>query len=526
MLDRIQKYLPSSLEYNAERTAFIGLAGCVSLALISIASSQILLAVALVASVCAPSFKKEYFPLMRRILLPLVIFFAWTILTALTAPNITLALTSIKKFYLFLIIPLVPLIARGQNRLWWIYKAIFTVAAFSSIVGIGQFFLNTRSPNPLHWMFTFISQWWFFLPLSIVCLWTLACFLIALQKKWALTVSGKFSLTLLFPLVPIFMRRQKRLSSIYTAVFAIALISSIVGISLRFTDIKGNDLLHRICGLVSHWMTYSGLLMLALILLIAYGLRAKWRRFFLWVPVAALISLAIALSLTRNTMLGVYIGIFVIIALALFFEKKKRFTVFFVSYILLSAVLYFSAPVSMKQRFRSGLDPEDTTTRTRIELVDTSLRMIKDNLWFGVGGPDNVYQEALKYRNHNEFPDWLYQHMHDNFLQITAEKGIPGLLIWLWLMVQFAWDSLRTYRFARSDSFPLGEESRWEATLVSSAALGSWAALMAAGLFEYNFGDSEVLTLFLFIMSAPYAYSREITETTGKSSDRTAISNA
>ena len=108
MLDRIQKYLPSSLEYNAERTAFIGLAGCVSLALISIASSQILLAVALVASVCAPSFKKEYFPLMRRILLPLVIFFAWTILTALTAPNITLALTSIKKFYLFLIIPLVP----------------------------------------------------------------------------------------------------------------------------------------------------------------------------------------------------------------------------------------------------------------------------------------------------------------------------------------------------------------------------------------------------------------------------------
>jgi len=24
---------------------------------------------------------------------------------------------------------------------------------------------------------------------------------------------------------------------------------------------------------------------------------------------------------------------------------------------------------------------------------------------------------------------------------------------------------------------------------------------------EYNFGDSEVLTLFLFIMSAPYAFS-------------------
>ena len=526
MLDRIQRYLPSSLENSAEKTAFIGLAGCVSLALISIASSQILLAVVLVASVFMPSFNKESFSLMRRILLPLVIFFAWTILTVLMAYNIPLALTSIKKFYLFLIIPIVPLIARGQNRLWWIYKAIFTVAVFSSTVGIGQFFLNTQAPNPLQRMFTFISHWWFFLPLSIFCLWTMVCFLITLQKKWALTVCNKLPLALLFPLVPLFMRRQKGLSPIYAAIFTVALISSIVGISLRFTDIKGNDLLHRICGLVSHWMTYSGLLMLALILLIAYGIRAKWRRFFLWVPVAALISLAIALSLTRNTMLGVYIGIFVIIALALFLEKKKRFIIFFMGYILFSAVLYFSAPASMKQRFRSGLDPEDTTTRTRIELADTSVRMIKDNLWFGLGGPDNVYEEALKYRNHNEFPDWLYQHMHDNFLQIAAEKGIPGLLIWLWLMVQFAWDSLRTYRFARSDSFPLGEESRWEATLVSSAALGSWAALMIAGLFEYNFGDSEVLTLFLFIMSAPYAYSREITETMAKSSIRTGISNA
>jgi len=29
---------------------------------------------------------------------------------------------------------------------------------------------------------------------------------------------------------------------------------------------------------------------------------------------------------------------------------------------------------------------------------------------------------------------------------------------------------------------------------------------MIAGMAEYNFGDSEVLTLFLFIVSAPYAF--------------------
>ena len=60
MLKKIGAYIPSSLESAWEKTAFIGLAGCVSLALVSIASSQILLALALVAS--ARSVK----PVLRR----------------------------------------------------------------------------------------------------------------------------------------------------------------------------------------------------------------------------------------------------------------------------------------------------------------------------------------------------------------------------------------------------------------------------------------------------------------------------
>ena len=33
--------------------------------------------------------------------------------------------------------------------------------------------------------------------------------------------------------------------------------------------------------------------------------------------------------------------------------------------------------------------------------------------------------------------------------------------------------------------------------------------LFLAGLFEFNFGDSEVLMVFLFLVSAPYALSNE-----------------
>lgn len=42
--------------------------------------------------------------------------------------------------------------------------------------------------------------------------------------------------------------------------------------------------------------------------------------------------------------------------------------------------------------------------------------------------------------------------------------------------------------------------------MAATAALACWAALMISGLFEYNFGDSEVLALFLFFVAAPYAF--------------------
>jgi hypothetical protein len=35
------------------------------------------------------------------------------------------------------------------------------------------------------------------------------------------------------------------------------------------------------------------------------------------------------------------------------------------------------------------------------------------------------------------------------------------------------------------------------------------AAIMVAGLFEYNFGDSEILMLLLVVSALPYALARE-----------------
>jgi hypothetical protein len=44
---------------------------------------------------------------------------------------------------------------------------------------------------------------------------------------------------------------------------------------------------------------------------------------------------------------------------------------------------------------------------------------------------------------------------------------------------------------------------------LAAGGLACLAAMLAAGLFEYNFGDSEFLMLFLVLVTLPYAAERQ-----------------
>lgn len=422
-IQTIRKSLPPSLQSGSELFTFLALAGSISTVLVSIAASQILLAAAIIGSVWILRKNKGAVSPGMQILLPLIAFMIWTLLAIFLSPDVILGLRGTKKFFLYLIIPIAPILARGYGKVSWIYKSVFLFAAISSLKGLAQFIAN---PN--------------------------------------------------------------------------------------------RDLLHRITGFMSQWMTYSGLLMLVLVLLVAYAFRNGIRKHTWIIPLSLFVIVALALSLTRNSWMGAIAGIIVLVMI-----KRPRAIVYLG---VLIALLYVLSPGVIKDRVKSIVDTSDP--RSHVYL--TGLHLIQKNPWFGVG-PKNVNVEALKYRDEKNFPDWLkrslelfstqskyaeqekefpgwlYQHMHNNFLQIAAETGIPGMLLWLWFMCRLAWDAWGCYRFARSDLFPGDNDLRNEAIMASTAALGAWTALMVAGIFEYNFGDSEVLTLFLFIMSAPYAFA-------------------
>jgi O-antigen ligase len=124
------------------------------------------------------------------------------------------------------------------------------------------------------------------------------------------------------------------------------------------------------------------------------------------------------------------------------------------------------------------------------------IEIIKDYPIFGTG-PDTVdivYQDP-KYTLSEEARKNV--HLHNNILQTAAERGIPTLLAWLTFI---ALVSITLFKLLRNKD-PTNRS-------FTVAALAAVLGLFTAGLFEYNFADSEITALFLYIITIPYLLSR------------------
>ena len=127
--------------------------------------------------------------------------------------------------------------------------------------------------------------------------------------------------------------------------------------------------------------------------------------------------------------------------------------------------------------------------------------MVADHPLTGVG-PGMVPRLADKYRSHREFPDWLYQHLHNSPLQIGAEMGVITLMVWfsIWMFL------LRDHwRMARERRGPGSADLMSRYLCYNGMCMV--VAFLGAGLLEYNFGDSEPVTLLMFFVTAPYVHS-------------------
>jgi len=267
----------------------------------------------------------------------------------------------------------------------------------------------------------------------------------------------------------------------------------------------------RITGFMGHWMNFGGQQMLvfaALSAFLLFGLRrgagatgiresgggiGESSQPSLWRPLGWLVWMVVVVSIVLNFTRGVWLGCFVA-SLYLVARWKPRWLLLLPALIVIG---YFAAPSLVRHRIEVLRHPEsDPALSIRFEMWHVAGRMIREHPWLGVG-PNNIEQVYALYLPAGKSPEPGYHsHLHNNFFQFGAERGLPVLAAWVWMMGALGWHFWRRRGKLR--------DRRW----IADAAFAGWLALMVEGCFEFNFGTSPVLMLFLFIAATPSAAER------------------
>ncbi len=247
-------------------------------------------------------------------------------------------------------------------------------------------------------------------------------------------------------------------------------------------------LIFRIHGFMGHWMTFSGeqiLITAALFgFVVLYPIQKRW----LWWLATIVLFTSVVLSFTRSAWLAIFVVLLVVL-----FRFRTRL-IWVIPAVLLVVWLVF--PGAIKERLGTFVNRSFSSNTARIEMIEGGWSIFRQHPWVGVG-PERIHGEFEAYLKAKGVtnPPYYTGHLHDNFVQLAAERGLLALVAFVWLVGE-----LLIRFWIGSRMFQISTEQR----AIFLSALLATIALVVAGLFEFNFGDSEVFILFLFMISAPY----------------------
>jgi O-antigen ligase len=306
--------------------------------------------------------------------------------------------------------------------------------------------------------------------------------LFSIDRIRSLKDNKEFFIFLLIPLVLAVIDSLKKLKLSLIAVLASACVSALIGI---FTALKtgGVSLDYRLRGLTSHWMTYAGLLMLTFIFFFVFSFYEKDKKNKISLALSLLFILAsILLSLTRSA----WVGVFVAIGLFIVYFRPKILYAAIPAVIILGLFL----PGSVKGRLVSIFDLHNATNQDRVYMVRVGLAIAADYPLTGVG-PNNIDQVYDRYKPAEA--QLSNPHLHNNFLQVLAERGILGLIAFLLALIAIFVGLVKGIR-----------RSAGLLKQVFLSVFFMFIGFLTAGLFEYNFGDSEIKFLLFFFLAIPF----------------------
>ncbi|MGC4053767.1 MAG: O-antigen ligase family protein [Paludibaculum sp.] len=366
-----------------------------------------------------------------------------------------------------------------------------SIAAWQVLLGLA---LAAMLAGRLTWR---VPRYW--QALAIFAVWTLLSIALSDAPRTGMPQVKKFYAWLTLFAVLTMLRKARDVYWLAVAWLAGGTLSALDGLrqfgmkwskaSTAGKDFYTSYVADRITGFNSHWMTFSGQMMIVLLLCLALWFwgrpekRLRWA-FALCLP---LVALALVLAFTRGMWIATGVG-----ALYLLWSWK-RWTVALVPVLALAAVLL--GPAALKDRVLSLVKPHGQMDSNdhRKYVFRTGIEMIKAHPWFGLG-PQRVgahFREYIPEDLPKTLPEGYYEHLHNIYIHFAAERGLPAMLAVIFFFAATLWDWLRQLHKGAG-------EDEW----VLRGGVAVLVGVLVAGCFEYNLGDSEILGMTLAAVGA------------------------
>ncbi|HEY2955102.1 MAG TPA: O-antigen ligase family protein [Candidatus Eisenbacteria bacterium] len=250
-------------------------------------------------------------------------------------------------------------------------------------------------------------------------------------------------------------------------------LASLLGLSMFL--VRGAGFAGRARGPVGHYMTFAGQLLLFASLAAGVALLARGRRWRVGALAALVLAgAALAVTYTRSAWLGLAVAGAVILGVA----RPRWLPALGIAI----AVVVAAAPGVYRQRLLSVFDPHNEWNRERTYMWQAGARMFRDHPLTGVGLQD---LHALYDRYRPPEAAEPAGHLHSVPIQIAATMGLAGLIAFALLYASL-------FRAAARGLRPAVRAGGLAAGLRLGVTAGL-AGFLAAGLFEWNFGDEELL---------------------------------
>ena len=251
----------------------------------------------------------------------------------------------------------------------------------------------------------------------------------------------------------------------------------------RATALSPMGSFYRANGGYNFYLTLAGNELMAFCMAFAFLLPAgkEQKKSIFYALTALLILLGILATFARST----WIALIFVAGIGMFSVNRRLFLWGAVAMLIIVSGLAVAVP-EIQERILSIFDASQN--QTRLNLWKTSLTMVADNPFFGVG--PGLFSDMFPLYKAPGFYDTT-THAHNDHINIAANSGLLGFLAWIAMWVAWFYYAVKTWR--RPDV-------KTSDRRILLGAMLAVAGILIAGFFQCYYTDLENNIFWWFVV--------------------------